>query len=155
MISLAPATWAALEWVASAEGTALADLIKDAVHRDLYRRQRARKADKPDERLIAPLRALLAEDFAYAKTWDDLMRRLMAKGYRLVESGPGLIVADHRNGAKVCKASELGYSHARITARMGSAFPAHAHAHILEGRGGSWPRSPADLTPSTPPSPWP
>lgn len=139
MISLAPATWAALEQIAQQERCTVTEILRDAVHRDLYRRQRAKKADKPDERLIAPLRALLADDFAYSKDWGDLFRRLMHKGFRLVESGPGLILADHRDGRKLCKASDLGYSHSRLASRFGSAFPAHAHGHVIANRASQWP----------------
>lgn len=139
MVTLASATWSALEHIAREERCSVNEILRDALHRDLYRRQRAKKADKPDERLIAPLRALLADDFAYAQNWDDLLRRLVRKGYRLVESGPGLILADHQNGQKLCKASELGYSHARLASRLGSPFPAHAHGHIITGRSATWP----------------
>ena len=160
-ISLAPATWAALDLIASGERMPVGDLIRDAVHRELYRRQRAKKADKPDERLIAPLRALLADDFAYASGWDDLLQRLMRKGYRLVESGPGLIIASHQTGAKICKASDLGYSHARLANLLGSPFPVHANGHVIARRAHSWPVAPEpsrlgrDVSPSTSRSPWP
>ena len=130
-ITLAPATWAALDQIAGAERISVAEIVRDAVHRDLYRRKRAAKAERPDERLLAPLRALLADDFACAKGWNDLLARLMHKGYRLAEAGPGLILVSHSGGDKVCKASDLGYSHARLAGGFGTAFPAHAHAHTV------------------------
>lgn len=140
-IDFPPAVWSALEAEAARDGTSVTALLREAVDRELYRRQRARKAERPDERLIAPLRALLAEDFAYSRGWEDLQRRLGGKGYQLAESGPGLILADLRTGLKVAKASDLGYSHARLTGRFGRPFPAHAHGHVVSQSrlGQPWP----------------
>ncbi len=133
-LRLAPETWAALDRLARAEDVSVGALIRDAIERDLYRRSRAKKADRPDERLIAPLRALLAEDLAFARDWRDLQGRLGAKGYQLIEAGAGLAL--HRaDGTKLCKASDLGYSHARLARRLGTAFPGHAHARALPGFG--------------------
>jgi hypothetical protein len=129
-LTLAPATWSALEHAARTDATTVAAIIADAVNRELYRRTRARKAVRPDERLIAPLRVLLADDFAYARDWDDLAQRLRAKGYAVLECGPGLILADAVTEEKLCKASDLGYSLARLTGRFGKAFPGHLHAHV-------------------------
>ena len=129
-ISLAAATWSALEQAARTDATSVAAILRDAIDRELYRRTRARKAVRPDERLIAPLRALLAADFAYARGWDDLAQRLQAKGYALLECGPGLILADATTDEKLCKASDLGYSLARLTGCFGAAFPGHLHAHV-------------------------
>ncbi|MCP3971435.1 MAG: hypothetical protein GY717_14170 [Rhodobacteraceae bacterium] len=123
-IDLAPATWAALSQVSSAEGTAIDALVADAVHRDLYRRTRARKAERPDERLIA-------DDFAFSSTWEDLQARLDAKGYWLMKSGAGLAVCDKSNGCRVCKASDLGNSHARLARKLGTAFPGHTHPQAI------------------------
>ncbi len=131
MIDFPPAVWAALEAAARADDVTLRQILRDAVDRELRRRTAARKAERPDERLIAPLRALLADDFAFARTWQDLSARLLAKGYLLVESGPGLVVASAADGGRVCKASDLGYSHARLSARLGGAFPAHSHGHVI------------------------
>jgi hypothetical protein len=129
-VTLAPATWSALERCARDDDVTIGQIIRDAIDRELYRRSRAKKAVRPDERLIAPLRALLADDFAYARSWSDLASRLGTKGYRLVESGPGLVLVQARDGTRLCKASDLGYSHARLGQRLGP-FPQHAHAHVV------------------------
>ncbi|MCI5110140.1 MAG: hypothetical protein MRY75_06260 [Marivita sp.] len=57
-------TYLALIQIADDEQSDIASVIRDAIRRDLFRRTRAKKAVRPDERLVAPLRALLAEDFA-------------------------------------------------------------------------------------------
>ena len=130
-IALAPALWAELDHIARAERVAVSDVVRDAVQRELYRRQRAQRTERPDEAVLAPLRALLADDFAYAANWDELMRRLIAKGFRLAEAGPGLVLLSHQTAEKVCKASDLGYSHAKLAQRLGCAFPSHRHAHVV------------------------
>ncbi len=130
-ISLAPDFWTALDQIALAERIALSDVVRDAVQRELYRRQRAPRRERPDEAVLAPLRALLADDFAYAANWDELMRRLIRKGFRLAEAGPGLVLVSQQTDEKVCKASDLGYSHARLAQRLGCAFPSHRHAHVV------------------------
>jgi hypothetical protein len=131
LVRLAPVTWSALERIARDEDRSVGDILRDAVERDLYRRTRAKKAVRPDERLIAPLRALLADDLAYAASWPELAARLARKGYALIESGPGLVLAAQPSGQRLCKASDLGYSHSRLASRLGSPFPSHAHAHIV------------------------
>lgn len=129
-VTLAPATWQALAEIARADDVTVGAIIRQAVDRELYRRIRAKKAVRPDERLVAPLRALLADDFAYAQGWDDLARRLSAKGFALVEAGGGLALHRAPDGPKLCKASDLGYSHARLAQRFGP-FPQHGHAHLV------------------------
>ncbi len=131
-LSLAPATWAALERIAEQEDLSVGQVIRDAIHRDLNRRQaKAKTTVRADERLVAPLRALLADDFAHARNWDNLIQRLGVKGYFLAESGGGLILMDRRTGHRLCKASELGYSLSRLTARFDASFPGHAHQSVL------------------------
>ena len=122
-VDLAPTTWKALEHIAAGDGVSVEFLIRDAVKRDLFRRTRAKKAVRPDERLVAPLRALRADDFAYAQGWRDLQERLRGKGYELRESGGGLALFDANVGDKLCKGSDLGYSLSRLAQRFGH-FPA-------------------------------
>jgi hypothetical protein len=131
-VPLDPITLSALESIAQVEGCTVSNLVFDAIRRDLYRRTRAKKADRPDERLIAPLRALLADDLAYARDWDDLRRRLRVKGYELRESGGGLALFSWPGGDKHAKASDLGYSYSRLMQRFGTAFPGHAHGSLAD-----------------------
>ena len=125
------ATDAALRQIAFQEGGDTTALIREAIRRDLFRRTRAKKAVRPDERLIAPLRALLAEDFAYARDWRDLQGRLAAKGYTLREAGAGLALHCCNNGEKRAKASDLGYSYSRLMRRFRAPFPGHSHAYLF------------------------
>ncbi len=129
-LHLSDVTIAALEAVAADEDVTVGQILRDAVERDLRRRAAAKTPIRADERLVAPLRALLAYDFAYATGWSDLMSRLKHKGFVLVESGGGLILK-RQSGERLCKASELGYSYSRLLARFDTAFPGHAHDATL------------------------
>jgi hypothetical protein len=132
-VDLSPVTWSALEAIAASDGTSVGALIRDAIRRDLYRRSRAKKAEWPDERLIAPLRALLADDFAHANGWADLNRRLGTKGFALIEAGGGVALAEAATLRRLCKGSDLGYSHARLARRFRTPFPGHSHRPNLGG----------------------
>ena len=138
----------ALKIAADQEDVSVGQIIRDAITRDLQRREKAKTPVRADERLVAPLRALLADDFAYAKDWDDLFGRLRTKGFRLAESGGGLILLDHGTGERICKGSELGYGYAQLLRKFEAPFPGHAHKWLLG-------RAQANINPSTPRSPWP
>ncbi len=123
----------ALKIAAARDDVSVGQIIRDAIARDLQRREKAKTPVSADERLVAPLRALLADDFAYARHWDDLFGRLRAKGFRLAESGGGLILLDHSTGERICKGSELGYGYALLLRKFDAPFPGHAHTW-LRGR---------------------
>ena len=130
-ICLDPATWAALDKIATEDDVSVGQIIRGAVTRDLHRRAQAKTSVRADERLVAPLRALLADDFAYARSWDDLQTRIAQKGYHLAESGGGLILQARADGARLCKASELGYSYSALLRRFDCVFPGHSHTAPL------------------------
>ena len=141
---------AALRKIAADDDVSVGQIIREAIDRDLRRRAAAKTPVRADERLVAPLRALLAADFAHATSWDDLARRLHGKGYTLAESGGGLILLDQTTGQRICKGSELGYGYAQLLRKFEAPFPNHRHSWLL-GRV----RPDAKPIPSTPPSPWP
>ena len=128
---LDPVTWALLEHCAAEDQTSVARLLHDVMVREARRRSPAKTSVRADERLVAPLRALLADDFAYAKHWDDLQSRLQGKGYYLAESGGGLIMLSCETCQRVCKASELGYSYSALLRRFDCVFPGHTHTAPL------------------------
>ena len=72
--------------------------------------------NRADERLVDPLRALLAADFGEARSWPDLQARLAAKGYALREAGGGMALHSHPEGSRlltrvlpcVCNALAVG-----------------------------------------------
>jgi hypothetical protein len=130
-IRLDPSVWTVLERLAAEDDVSVGQIIRDAINRDIRRRAEAKTPVRADERLVAPLRALLADDFAYATGWGDLQGRLIGKGYRLAESGGGLILMDHESGVRICKASELGYSYSALLRRFDCVFPGHAHTAPL------------------------
>jgi hypothetical protein len=121
-------------------------VIRDAIRRDLKRRETAKTPVRADERLVAPLRALLAHDFAYARDWPDLQSRLQAKGYMLREAGGGLAL-HALDGRRLCKGSELGYGYAALIRKFRAPFPGHAHralaARALRPRAEPCPELPA------------
>lgn len=122
----------ALEAVSRSDGCDVATVVREAIRRDLYRRSRAKKADRPDERLVAPLRALLADDLAHAKDWTDLADRLAAKGYALRESGAGLALFERDTDRRLAKASDLGASYGRLMRRFGAPMPGHSHRYLYD-----------------------
>jgi hypothetical protein len=130
-LRLPDAMLAALRQTAREEDCSVGDLVRDAISRDLRRRAQAKTPVRADERLVAPLRALLADDLAYAQSWDDLATRLACKGFRLRESGGGLILERNPSGERLCKASELGYSYSALLRRFDQAFPGHSHTATL------------------------
>ncbi|ABV94972.1 hypothetical protein Dshi_3239 [Dinoroseobacter shibae DFL 12 = DSM 16493] len=119
----------AAETVASAEDISLGQLIRDALRAEIARRNRkhAKTPTRADERLLAPLRVLLANDLAEARGWEELQNRLRAKGYSLQEAGGGLALHSWPDGARQCKGSDLGYSYATLMRRFGQPFPSHSH----------------------------
>ncbi|MCK0096112.1 relaxase/mobilization nuclease domain-containing protein [Yoonia sp. F2084L] len=129
IIQMPPEMVAALRQIAGDEDTSVDVVIRGAIKRDLYRRTRAKSARRADEQLVAPLRALLADDLAYANGWDDLQARLSRKGYELREAGGGLALHDTA-GARLCKGSDLGYSYTRLMRRFGAPFPGHSHRYL-------------------------
>jgi hypothetical protein len=118
----------ALREVAEREDVSVGQVIRDAIDRDLRRREKAKRDGRTDEALVAPLRSLLADELAFAQDWQDLQTKLAAKGYALQEAGGGLILVSLPSRERLCKASELGYSHTRLARRFGTPFPNHANA---------------------------
>lgn len=133
-LKLPEAMVAAIEEIAGREDVSPGQVIRAAIERDLFRRARARKAVRPDERLVAPLRALLADDFAYATGWADLQRRLRSKGYELREAGGGTALHETRSGRRLCKGSDLGHGYAGLVRKFGAGLPGHAHAYVARRR---------------------
>ncbi|MHA7850684.1 hypothetical protein [Roseovarius sp.] len=105
-------------------------LVRDLLAREITRAH-ARPPIRADERLVAPLRARLEDDLAHAAGWEDLQARLQAKGYVLRASGGGLALHDWPGDRRICKASELGFSYARLMRRFGAPFPDHPHSHLI------------------------
>jgi len=133
-VTLAQPTLVALLNLADADGIDPQGVILRAIEAEIARaRAPVRIPVRAQERLLAPLRALLARDLAVAQTWDDLQSRLIAKGYRLREAGGGLALVTHPGGRRLCKASELGFSYSDLMRRFGRPFPGHAH-HKLAAR---------------------
>jgi hypothetical protein len=116
---------------ATARDISLGALIRAALHAEIRRANLpAKTPNRADERLVDPLRALLAVDFGAARDWPDLQSRLAAKGFALREAGGGLALHDHPGGNRLCKASELGHAYASLMRRFGAPFPGHGQSWL-------------------------
>ena len=143
----------AAEDLAKARDTSLGAVIRAALGAELRRANLpAKTPNRADERLVDPLRALLAADFGAARNWPDLQSRLAAKGYALREAGGGLALHALPCGTRLCKASELGHAYASLMRRFGAPFPGHSQTwlnrRVLHEKG-----PPADATARGPLSP--
>lgn len=117
--------------LARARDETLGQVIRDALSAEIRRASRnARAPNRADEQLLAPLRVLLAADFAESRNWPELNGRLAQKGYALREAGGGLALHSHPGGARMCKASELGHAYATLIRRFRAPFPGHSHRHL-------------------------
>lgn len=121
-----------LQRMARADDVSPGQLVRALVNREISRRNRARPPVRADERLVAPLRARLAPDLAGASGWEDLSERLRGHGFELREAGGGLALYEWPSGARVCKASELGFSYGRLMRRFGAPLPGHAHRWLAD-----------------------
>ncbi len=129
-LGLPPELVDALEHLAGRDEKAIGDILRDALRNDLRRRTRAR-TDRVS-RILAPLRAQLADDLADASDWYDLQHRLQAHGYQFVRCGGGLSLRD-TDGQHVCNASEIGHGHAQLTRRFGRSIPQASQVMALTG----------------------
>lgn len=119
----------ALRKLAADRDVSPGQVIRDCLDAEIRRALKPVKTpNRADERLVAPLRALLADDLAYAQSWDDLNARLHRKGYHLAESGGGAVLLDWPCGRRLCKGSELGYPYRKLVERFGRLYPASASA---------------------------
>ncbi len=150
-LKLPEAMLAALKKVAVAQDASVGQIVREAITRDLYRRERAKTTDRSDERLVAPLRALLADDLNYARSWAELQTRLRRKGYDVREAGGGIILVAFPSGRRLCKGSELGHAYAALCRRFGAPFPA-AHP-TLRGSATPAPAQAPPLSRAPPPPP--
>ena len=148
-VKLHPELADAAHRMARERDVSVGQLVRDLLAQEISRAKRARPPVRAEEQLVAPLRARLAEDLAHAKNWNDLDRRLRAKGYQLIASGGGLALHQCSTGRRVCKASELGFSYSKLATRIGAPFPGHPHAYLAQRftqipmQGALQPQSPA------------
>lgn len=111
----------------------LGQVLRDALGAEIRRSAGpAKTPNRADEQLLAPLRVLLATDFANARSWADLAKRLQQKGYALREAGGGLALHTHPKGTRLCKASELGHAYIPLMRQFGAPFPGHRHRHLAD-----------------------
>lgn len=122
----------AAERLARRRDVTIGQVLRDALAAELRRAgDVAKTSARADEQLLAPLRALLAPIVAEATGWTDLQNRLKSKGYAFREAGGGLALHAHPDGARLCKASELGTSYATLMRRFHAPFPGHSHRHLV------------------------
>lgn len=122
----------AAKTICAEEDITTGQLVRDLLAKEINRRRKARSPIRADERLLAPLRARLAPEFAAAQNWSELQNRLKRCGYTLQPAGGGLALHIWPDGTRVCKASELGFGYSRLIQRFRAAFPGHAHTWLAE-----------------------
>lgn len=116
--------------VAAAREATVQHLIRDALKAEITRHHRKAKSPiRADERMLAMLRARFATDFAYANSWGDLFERLRMHHVVLREAGGGLALYSLANGARLCKASDMGASLNTLARRFKQPFPGDKQAN--------------------------
>ena len=119
--------------LAKARDASFGDVVRSAISAEIARSSRTAKTpNRADEQLLAPLRVLLAQDLAEAKSWHQLQTALQTQGFALREAGGGLALHSYPDGDRLCKASELGHSYASLMRRFGRPFPGHSHRHLVD-----------------------
>jgi len=129
---LPPEMVARLEDLARGDDVSVGQIIRTAVEREFRRRDSLRTPPRVDQRLLAPLRARVSDDFVAARDWSDLRERLMAKGYTLRESGGGLALHEAISGSFLCRTSEIGFGYPALLKRFSRPFPGHSHTWLLD-----------------------
>ncbi|SFD71441.1 hypothetical protein [Roseivivax sediminis] len=129
-IRLPAAMRQAAEALARSRDVSLGQVIRSALDAELRRAAEPAKTPvRADEQLLGSLRSLLARDFGEARSWSELQSRLATKGYALREAGGGLALHAAPDGARLCKASELGHAYRSLMRRFHAPFPGHAGHH--------------------------
>lgn len=133
VVDLPPETLAALRLSARAAGMSPAEHAVGLLSKTLIH-DAAKTPCRADERpdLLAPLRALLAEDLSRASGWADLQDRFARHGYAFRERGGGLALYSTTTATRICKASSLGWTYADLIRRFDAPFPGHSHTHVAE-----------------------
>ena len=110
----------------------IGQVIRDLLRLEIAARREATAPDPLLEVVAEPLRARLEGDLARATGWDDLQRRLRARGFALREAGGGLALHEWPGGRKLCKASDLGHGYAQLMRRFGEPFPGHRQRWLAD-----------------------
>ena len=132
-IKMPEAMYDATRRLALESDISVGQFVRHAVSDEIKRCTRnAKTPNRADERLLAPLRALLAADFGLSKSWEELQSRLNRKGYILREAGGGLALHSYPEGDRLCKASELGHAYRALMQQFGQPFPGHSHRHLVK-----------------------
>ncbi|GGD21789.1 ribbon-helix-helix protein, CopG family [Sinisalibacter lacisalsi] len=123
---------ARLEGLARGDDVSVGQVIRWAIEREIRRRDALRTPPRVDQRMLAPVRARISEDFEAAQGWSDLRDRLIAKGYTLRESGGGLALHEVISGRFLCRTSEIGFGYPTLLKRFSQPFPGHSHTWLLD-----------------------
>jgi hypothetical protein len=106
------------------------ELIRQCLSDEVTRHYRAATSPvRADERHNALCRARFAPDFAAATDWWDLIRRLRDNNVHLREAGGGLALFGAHGAARLCKASDVGWSLNQLARRFRAPFPGDKLGH--------------------------
>jgi len=109
--------------VATARDVSVGHLVRPLLQREVDRQMTNGRGEDADVRLLAALQALLAQDMAQARDWDDLAERLRMHGYEIRPSGGGVVLFKSSCNTRVCKGSEIGFSYGMLVKRFGGPMP--------------------------------
>lgn len=123
---------ARLNGIAAEEDISLGQAIRQAVERDLRRRESFSSHPPISARLLAPIQARTQPIFLAAKSWGELKVRLVEAGYSLREAGGGLALHDAISGQFLCRTSEIGFGYPSLMRQLAGPFPGHSHTWLLD-----------------------
>lgn len=86
---------------------------------------RQSRESQMDTETAVNLRYYLSEDFADAKSWDELISRLQEKGLHLRFDENRLVLVNDQTSVHLCTCSYLGYGFAKLAGILGKP---HVHA---------------------------
>lgn len=123
---------ARLNGIASEEDISLGQVIRQAVERDLRRRESFASHPPASARLLAPIRERVQKVFLQAQSWGELKVQLAELGYSLREAGGGLALHDAIGGQFLCRTSEIGFGYPTLIRQLSGPFPGHSHTWLLD-----------------------
>jgi hypothetical protein len=78
----------------------------------------AKLTERLDSEMAVSLRVHLHEEFLAARSWFDLRRRLIGKGFYLTQAGDSVRLRDAYSDVDICSCSFLGFPSAKLTSRF-------------------------------------
>ncbi len=132
LIELPAPTLNALHRIARQDDIPVVQVLRDAILRDLHDREKAQAAANTNRPDLPSLKALVADDFTYSRSWAELQSRLADKGYILQETDGRVCLHNLPANLRICKISDLGFSHVDLMRKFRQPFLQHSHRWLYE-----------------------